>query len=168
MKNPTQRSTGIVLLLCLAGCSGTSFPPAVATSHAMTNYRGGAFSGGSSGRYTFLDCAASANGYLKFLGGGHASYLGYDTENGKIRGQRLGNQCVWSGSATLTSRRRGHSTVTFGLSLKGSRHHNPCGDAVSYVVKQGTGKFANASGVGTVTFDCSDSYLDAWTGTLNF
>jgi len=163
-----SRVRTVLLLLLLAGCSGTSLPPNAAANRAMTNSSGGAFTGSSSGGYTFLGCTASANGYLKFRGGGHASYLGYDSESGKMRGQRFGSRCVWSGSATLTSRHRGHSSVTFGLSLKGSRHRNPCGDAVSYVVKHGSGKFANASGYGTVTFDCSDSYLDEWSGTLSF
>lgn len=168
MKNSTRHSTGIVLLMLLAGCSGGSFAPGTAANHAMAHSGGGAFAGGASGGYTYLNCTIGANGYLKFRGGGHASYLGYDSESGNMRGQRLGNRCVWNGSVTMTSRHRGHPSVTFSVHLKGSRHRSPCGDAVRYVVEHGTGKFASASGYGTVTFDCSDSYFDEWSGTLNF
>jgi hypothetical protein len=46
-------------------------------------------------------------------------------------------------------------------------------NAVSYTVDGGTGKFAKATGSGTVTFKChfnrgSGPYSDQWSGTLYY
>lgn len=169
MKNPVKCSTGTLLLLLAAGCSGTSFAPGAASNREIANTGGGTFSASSSGTDTFSDCTASGNGHFKFLGGGRASYLRRVTESGKLKGNKSGTHCVWSGNATLTSRHHAQDSVTFSLGLNGSRYHNPCNNALGYVVKRGTGKFANASGYGTVTFNCNGSgYSDTWSGTLSF
>jgi len=173
MKNSVKRSTGTLLLLLLvAGCSGASVAPGASTGAAMVepNTGGGSFTAKSLGSDTFSDCAGSASGHFKFSGTGHASYLHRVTESGTMKGKVYPPHCVWSGTATLTSRRRVQDSVTFSLGLNGSRYHSPCNSAVGYVIKRGTGKFAKASGYGTVTFTCvsSGAYFDEWSGTLNF
>jgi hypothetical protein len=169
MKNSIQRSTGLVLLFLVASCSGASFSPGSRANQFIANAHGGEFNATSAGSDTFSDCTASANGHFKFLGDGRGSYLHVVTEIGKMKGERSGNHCVWSGNATLTSQRRPHDSVTFSLGLNGSRYHNPCNNALGYVVKRGTGRFTQASGYGTVTFTCTGSgYSDEWSGTLNF
>lgn len=177
MKNLARCSIGLVVLPLIFGCSGASFAPG-STPNRETNSGsvvvgkdsgGGAFSAKSSGHSSFSDCAGTANGRFRFRGGGHASYLHGITESGKMTGKRYGSRCVWSGNATLTSRHRARNSVTFSLGLNGSRYHNPCNNAVGFVVKKGTGEFANASGYGTVTFSCTNSgYSDIWSGTLTF
>ena len=170
MKNSVRRSTGTLLLLLVAGCSGGSLAPGAAPNREIANTGGGAFTASSSGADTFSDCTASANGHFTFLGGGRASYLHRMCESGKLKGRRSGSHCVWSGTTTLTSRHRAQDSVTFSLGLNGSRYHNPCNNALGYVVKRGTGRFSNASGYGTVMFFCTDSgtYLDTWSGTLTY
>lgn len=180
MRNLAIPSTRIVLALLVSGCSGASFAPGAETIGAPTNSGsatvrqntgGGAFTAQYSGPYSFAPgCTASANGHLKFSGSGHASYLHRSTESGKMTGKLHGSRCVWSGKTTLTASRRSRNSVTFSLGLNGSQYHNPCNNAVGFVVKRGTGKFANATGNGTVTFSCTDSgfYLDKWSGTLTF
>jgi hypothetical protein len=86
-----------------------------------------------------------------------------------MTGKRYGSRCVWSGKATLTASRHPRNSVTFSLGLNGSQYHNPCNNPIGFVVKRGTGKFANASGNGTMTFSCGSAYyLDNWSGTLTF
>jgi hypothetical protein len=140
-----------------------------AANHERANTGGGTFNATSSGAGVFADCTASENGHFKFAGDGRASYLHRVNESGKLKGIRSGAHCVWSGNTTLTSRHHAHDSVTFSLGLNGSRYANPCSNAVGYVVKRGTGKYAHASGYGTVTFFCSgNGYADTWSGTLNF
>lgn len=171
MNNEMKRSACLVFALLISGCSGAAVPPASSTGATVfePNSSGGSFAANSDGGYHFLDCGGT-NGHFKFSGTGHASFLHRITESGHMKGKIAPPHCVWNGTATLTSRHRPKDSVTFTLGLNGSRYHNPCTNAVGYVVKRGTGKFANASGYGTVTFSCTDSgiYLDDWSGTLNF
>jgi hypothetical protein len=84
--------------------------------------------------------------------------------------KRFSVRCVWSGTATLVSRRHPANSVTVTLGLNDGSRTSPCSNGVGFVVKSGTGKFVNASGYGTVTFTCSGSntYTDQWSGTLTF
>lgn len=164
-------SIALVSVLAIAGCSGTLLAPNTSAGSATVtpNTGGGTFTAAYSGSYAFSDCTGSANGHLKFRGNGSAMYLHRSVEVGKITGILSGSHCVWSGKATLTSRRHSKNSVTFSLGLNGDRYHNPCNNALGFVVKRGTGKFVTASGYGTVTFSCGNSsYSDAWSGTLDF
>ncbi|HEY2473807.1 MAG TPA: hypothetical protein VGI19_03305 [Candidatus Cybelea sp.] len=177
MKNLARCSTGLVPLLFVCGCSAASFAPGLTTNSQINsgevairkNAHGGVFSATSSGHSTFSDCAGTTNGHFRFRGGGHASYLQRITESGKLTGREYGTRCVCSGNDTLTSLHHTGNSVTFSLGLNGSRYHDPCNNPVGFVVKKGTGQFANASGYGTVTFNCTNSgYSDTWSGTLTF
>lgn len=172
MNNVAKSSACLVFALLVSACSSPSFAPGGLTDAAKVgpNTGGGNFTATSTGSYTFSDCAGSVNGHLKFSGTGHASYLHRVTESGKLKGRVYPPHCVWSGTATLTSRRHKKDSVTFSLGLNGSRYANPCNNAVGFVVKRGTGRFSNASGYGTVTFSCSGSgiYVDSWSGTLTY
>jgi hypothetical protein len=172
MKNVTKISARLVVALLVSACSGAPVAPATSTgaaAHRKTPNGGGAFTAETSGNYTFSDCSASANGHLKFRGSGRASYLHRVNESGAVKGKNYPPHCVWSGTATLTSRHHKMNSVTFSLGLNGSRYSNPCNNALGYVVKRGTGKFAKASGYGTVAFSCTDSgYLATWSGTLTY
>jgi len=174
MSNVTKRGACLVFAFLISACSGASFAPGANTGAAanreMPNTGGGSFTATSSGNYTFSDCTASGNGRLKFSGNGRASYLHRVNESGALKGKNYPPHCVWSGTATLTSRHHKANSVTFSLGLNGSRYSNPCNNALGYVVKRGTGKFAKASGYGTVTLSCTNSgmYLDDWSGTLTY
>jgi len=173
MNNIKKCSACFVFALLISGCSGASFAPGASTGAAanrqMPNTGGGAFTATYSGSSSFSDCTGTGNGYFKFRGKGRAVYLNRSIEVGKLTGTRSGSHCVWSGNATLRSRHHSKNSVTFSLGLNGDRYHNPCNNALGFVVKRGSGKFLNASGYGTVTFSCSNStYSDAWSGTLTY
>ncbi len=170
MNNVAKPSACLVFALLVSACSSASFAPGGLTDAAKVgpNTGGGSFVANASGRYHFLVCGGT-NGHFKFSGTGRASYLHAVIESGKMTGKPSGSRCVWSGAATLTSRHHPKNSVSFSLGLNGSALHNPCTNAVGYVVKRGTGKFINASGYGTVTFSCgASSYSDSWSGTLTY
>jgi hypothetical protein len=158
-----------LLTFSATGCGTNQNPSETSAILPLSGAGGGAFTAYYLGTFALSDCTASKNGRFSFKGGGHASYLQNSNEKGKMSGKRSGSRCVWSGTATLTSKHHPANSVTFSLGLNGSRYHDPCNNALGYVVKRGTGKFAKASGYGTVTFTCNaGKQVDTWSGTLTF
>ena len=166
----------------LASCGGQSSAPQLPASPGTLNQlskpaaispaHGGAFSANASGGYTLV-CRMESFGDFSFSGNGKASFLHGMQESGKMSN---GFDCngKWSGAATLIAERNRNNTVS--VNLVGScRVHclSPCQSAVTFTVTGGTGRFAHATGSGTVQFTCTNpygngTYTDAWSGTLNF
>lgn len=172
MQSPGHSTLTVATLLAIAvaGCGNQNY--AVGGSPARfsdSRAAGGAFTAKYSGSFTLTSCTPSKNGHFNFNGTGSAAFLHRSSESGQITDKRFGTVCVWSGSATLVSKRHSRNSITVSLGLNQGSHTSPCNNAVGFVVKSGTGKFAHASGSGTVTFNCAAStYTDAWSGTLTF
>jgi len=164
-----------IVVLGLVGC-GSAERAAVNTpisSHGLRE-SGGAFSATYAGNYRFNGCAPP-DGFGRFeaRGVGSASFVHASFEHVTIDGNVF-NQCSWSGNATITNATHHLNTITMsivGATLFG-RHLPPCDSQKpeTWTVTGGTGRFANASGSGTVAFTCqtNGSYTDQWTGTLTF
>lgn len=169
------RWTALGLALALAGCSSSSTLPADsihATGQVAAS--GGALSANYSGKDTLAACGPlnGRNGSFSFAGTGTATFFHQSGETGRMSAPH--GVCVWSGSATLTSTFHPANTVTVHLALPrpNSSPNDPCktlGRTISWSVTSGTGKFAHASGRGSLVFNCSQgAYTDKWSGTLTF
>ena len=129
--------------------------------------RGGSFSGGYSGTYSERGCVEPhQGGKFDFVGTGAVSFLHHSVEEGQLYLGIISRTCyrVWKGNVTLTSSKDANNAIK--MSLSGN---TPCG-TLSYAVISGKGKFAKASGSGTVKLTCktSNKYSDQWSGTLRF
>jgi len=171
---------GAVILL--AGCGGSQSPiSASGVSAAMPGTvrtrpaSGGGFSGSYTGSASVRSCMFKQSGEFTFSGTGKVTFLHRSAESGELSRPWIINHCAgsWSGSDTLMSLSDPGNTIT--MSLTRVVKHNiidPCSlKPYSYKVTGGTGKFAKATGGGTVRFSCHRSlhtYSDQWSGTLSF
>jgi hypothetical protein len=137
---------------------------------------GGTFKASYTGDYSLVGCVGGVHwhrGEFAISGSGKASFLRKSTEQGQMsRGIINEKICVgWGGNATLTSIHDAANSIYVDLNDR-NFVQSPCGQAVSFGVISGTGKFARATGSGTVTFQCSGSgsgqYTDQWAGTITF
>jgi len=164
------RWTALVVMLLLVGCSSSSTLP-TSQRHAIGDLApaGGAFSANYSGTSTGDGDACLLNNKFSFSGTGSGSFIGRSTESGFLVWGH-GQTCNYTGSATLVETLHPRNTVKVGL---GPLDTPPCqrilGGGWHFVVGGGTGKFAHATGSGTIKFNCGNpKYTDTWSGTLNF
>jgi hypothetical protein len=161
------------------GSNGTSPQPIGAVPFTRYNngepssrneLNGGTFSGAYSGTYhaVYYGCTIIRDGHFNFHGTGRANFLHRSKETGRLTIGGTTGACYTDGTATLRSAKHPRDTIT--VSVKGEEGERPCYHSLRYSVKQGTGKFVNASGFGTVTFKCvgSSTYSDQWSGTLYY
>jgi hypothetical protein len=155
----------------LAGCGSQMLtartpPTAIARPARIGPARGGVFNARYSGSYQSHYCDKQHGGAsFYFSGNGGASFLGRSAESGHMHGpyHRFSGCWPWTGTAVLASSRNPKNFINMSLG-----YESPCG-VVGYEVSGGGGKFANATGSGTVTFRCSgDTYSDQWSGTISF
>jgi len=166
------RWTAVMFAVLLAGCSSVLTLPAQqrdATGQLVIGESGGSLTGAYSGTETGGNICALLNTFT-FSGRGAATFLRRSTESGSMT-WNTGFSCNLRGSATITSIRNPANSVT--VFLRGSVQ--PCDPRhpVSYTVSGGTGRFAHASGSGSVQFACPNNagggnYTDQWSGTLTF
>jgi hypothetical protein len=179
---PPRAKSGIAFLIAsafLVGCSGgpSSTPSAPSSAAGLRQLglgvparaAGGPFSAAYSGRYTLVGCGPNFPGTFKLSGTGTASFLHRSQESALL----YGNFCAgWSGGATLTSFKHSNNSISASVHWGGFHRGIPCGanDTWEFTVTGGTGKFAAATGSGTVTITCKSSgtYTDTWTGTLQY
>lgn len=162
----------------LAGCSGfqpssiTSGVNALAPASHTTPTNGGAFSGSYSGRYSISgSCIVAASEHFRFHGTGRANFLRQSTEHGHLKLEGQAGDCIgWNGVATLTSSDNPKNTVTVSISGGSFGDGTPCYLSSVFTVTSGTGKFINATGGGSIKFQCLSGYAysDQWSGTLYY
>jgi hypothetical protein len=164
------RRIGAVALLILAGCTGVPSIPGHQAQGAAIKASGGTFSATYSGNYTLSSCSSSNSGHFTFSGSGSGSFIHSSSEDGSMTQSAF--SCVWSGTATLTSKLHPRNRITVRLSLNHTTRNSPCNpmhEQVVFIVTGGTGKFANAAGRGTILFSCNNgNYTDQWSGTITF
>jgi hypothetical protein len=168
-----------VAVAIFAGCGGNrgilqSIPEGSTRETTLHPANRSAFSGTYSGNYIFKICGGGSGGYFKFKGSGKVSFLGQAWESGKVQ-EPLAMpypHCAqpWKGGDWLTSKKDPNDRVHVALNGPSGSGSSPCNGQFAYSVTGGTGKFAKATGSGTVTFQCSSKsfgkYSDTWTGTL--
>jgi hypothetical protein len=158
----TITATAVVDHRPLEGTAVITVVQMTAGLRAVIPLRGGTFSGAYAGTYVRLGGKSTLNGL------GKASFLRESTERGGFE-VMCGPNCYTAGSFVLTSTRNVENTVTMALSAIYGQGF--CDRQFSWKVSSGTGKFAQASGTGSVAFNCStnnNSYNDSWSGTLTF
>lgn len=166
------RSIFAIAALVLAGCAAVqSFPTHVQTQSAAIKQSGGPFSANYAGNYSGSDCSAHMNGSFQFSGSGSGSFIHQSTESGSMHGQFINQECRWEGTVTLTSTLHPRNSLTMVVGQAPALL--PCMDnpKVTFGFVTGTGKFANASGSGTIVFHCNPNngtYTDHWSGTITY
>lgn len=164
-----------IAAMLFAGCSGPQAqswnPASPFQSNAKPNGKslkpaaGGSFTASYAGTFTELCLDARrpprvACAY-KFDGSGGGTVIRRSILKGKLFCSLSGGS---SGLFKLKSRKHPADRVYASAT--------PCGGSgVSYTITGGTGKFANASGNGTVSFSLdysNNTFTSSWTGTLNF
>ena len=173
----------VCVAMMFAGCvgsNGTSPQPNAAVPSTRYNngepnsrgkLNGGTFSADYSGTYrsSIYPCdLGEPKGHLRFHGAGRANFLRRGTETGHLTISGEIGFCFTNGAVTLTSAKDPADTITARVGL--GHNEAPCHTLLSYKVKRGTGKFANASGSGTINLHCvgSSAYSDQWSGTLYY
>ncbi|HET6275627.1 MAG TPA: hypothetical protein VFE16_06835 [Candidatus Cybelea sp.] len=157
------------LLVLFAGCSGTTVPQSTKGAQRET---GGGFVAQYDGGFTSVQCSLGTSGRFTFGGAGRAEYARTSTEIGKLTAHPTAGICQWNGEGRFASKRHPADSIVVTLSLDDGIGFGPCTDGVNYVVKRGTGRFARASGSGTLLFVCTGAghgtQIDSWSGTLTF
>lgn len=163
-------SIAALLVGFAAGCSGTTVPQSGAKNAQRET--GGGFVAQYDGHFTSLQCSAGSSGRFTFEGTGRAEYAQTSVEIGKLTAHSAAGICQWNGEGRLASIRHPADSVLVTLSLNDGIGFGPCTDGVHYAVKRGTGRFAHASGSGTLLFVCigagHGTLIDSWSGTLAF
>ena len=167
-----KRLISVIALLFLTGCAAVSSIPTHATSEGgAIRASGGSFGVSDSGNYDLTKCRPPGGlGVFTFNGSGSANFIHKEIETGRMNSDD--SSCNgWRGSATLTSAARPRNSIKMKLST--TTNNTPCvlfGHAIKFTVTGGTGRFANATGTGTVAFAChsNGTYTDKWSGTVTF
>jgi hypothetical protein len=158
-----------ILASLAAGCSGgsSSLPArsgssAAVEAQSVLPQRGGAFNASFNGTYTRFGSE------YRFRGGGTASFPHVAAESG-YEDLHCAPNCYPEGSDTITSDKNRANSIE--VSLSGAYRGHFCG-TLNWTVSRGTGKFANATGSGTMSSTCGGSvrgtYTNTWSGTINF
>lgn len=164
------RWIAFVLVLSLVACTSSSTLPSGVTQVSAQDLPalGGSFSASFSGGFTASACQMlSSPGRFRFKGFGFATFIRKAIESGKMT--ENDNTCLdsWFGSALIISKFNRANTVTVSLT---TGRYGPCTQGADWTVTGGTGKFAHATGSGTVFFTCNSNgtYTDGWSGALHF
>lgn len=168
------RLISAVAVLMLVGCTAVpSVPTHVQTQGAAIQRSGGAFSASYAGSDGFNTCPTmNGSSFFNFSGSGSGSFIHSSTETGSMT---VSGNCIWNGTAVLKNSAHARNTITMNLAFSSDNgvFGDPCHPKgqkhVQFSVLSGTGKFAHATGSGTVAFACHNGkYTDKWSGTITF
>ena len=157
-------------VVLLVGCAAApSVPTHSLTQRTALPDHGGTFSVNDSGNYSRSGCGPFGPGGFSFSGSGVGTFIHRDRESGSLTSAR--NSCKFSGTATMVSKERPGNSITMALSSNAL----PCFRGpvtVTFIIVGGTGRFAQATGNGTVVFHCGNgntgTYRDVWSGMISF
>jgi len=171
----------LLAVTSLAACGGVEPGNALAPlqnsakTHPLGKGQGGTFTANYSGIYNYNVTWGQANCKIGlFSGNGTASFLGNSTESIDSRyceGLTINQSFA---RATLTDASNSKNYIKLGMEQAFFPCFSPNYNTSSWKVRGGGGKFANASGSGTVTFTCThytdkqNSYSDKWSGKLTY
>lgn len=172
--NPSPRAlsvcaTALLLASCgggqVAGLSSTQqFANSTESKLAASRLSGGTFKASYSGHY--LRYSDHEGVLYEFRGSGAASFLHRSHE--RFRWAFVLGLSGKTSSYTITL--KSSKSPTDRIKVTVGQPPAPCGSN-SYVVTGGHGRFAHATGSGTINITCKSSdytYTDAWTGTLYY
>jgi hypothetical protein len=133
----------------------------------VSQRKSGPFRGRYSGTAKITSCLASTPGHSDFSGTGKVSFLRRSTETVYLT-EFCDSNPSFSGNAILTSSKDPKDQINMNLQGKSS-WQDACGHRFSYEVAGGSGRFADATGSGHVTFQCfaQSSYTDRWSGMIS-
>jgi len=125
-----------------------------------------------SGRFSDNLCRLTKpiGGIFNFSGSGVGTFIHGNTESGALSA----HYCAWSGLDTISSVAHPRNSITMALSVTSHDYGTPCNllpTKTHFTVSSGTGRFANATGGGSVVFTCdfrANTYTDKWSGTITF
>jgi hypothetical protein len=161
--------------LLLAGCAGgqvvgpssmKQLANPAAPKSAASQLSGGAFSASYSGHYSVHTCVPCPARW-RFRGSGNAKFLRPSDERMNWTFVLGFLHSEPANSAKLTSLHSKMDSIKVTISV---RHE--CNGSNRYKVTGGTGRFAHATGSGTITTTCKGlprgAYSDQWSGTLYY
>jgi len=160
-----------IAIFLLAGCSAVpSVPTHLLTQRTALPDLGGAFSVNDSGTYTRSGCGPFLSGHFLFGGSGVGTFIHSNKETGFMGSPK--NSCTFSGNAKMVSNRRPANSITMTLGSTSLPCFHARSTTMTFTINGGTGKFAQATGSGTVVFTCgpanAGNYTDVWSGTITF
>lgn len=148
----------------LSGCGGPQTqgwnalsPLQPSTKLSGDSLKGGSFTGSYAGKY---ESGCSFVCFTDYHGKGSGTFIG----RSRLKGEVFNSCCPSSCGGGFTFRSKRHPADAFTVSAS-------CGETASYTVTGGKGKFAGASGGGTVSFsvdNSNDTFTSSWTGTLYY
>jgi hypothetical protein len=172
----TRYALSACAVLLLGGCGGgeaatpnsiLQFAGSAEPRSAVSRQSGGAFSARYSGHYSVHHACMECAVIWKFRGSGAATFLRRSRERMNWTFILEPSPKQSPNSATITSFHSKADSVTVQISAGYA-----CNGTNSYVVTSGTGRFARATGSGTIQTTCpgpsGHSYTDAWAGTLYY
>ena len=159
-----------IAAIILTGCTEV---PSVPT-HALTQRTdlpdgGGTFSVTDSGKYTSSGCGPFGPGHFSFGGSGVGTFIRRNKETGSLSSAKF--NCKFSGEATMVSKANQANSISMALESSSLPCYHTAG-SWTFTINGGTGRFAQATGSGTVAIRCSianpGTYTDVWSGTIRF
>jgi len=160
-----------IAIFFLAGCSAVSSVP----THSLTQRTalpdsGGTFTVNDSGGYYRTGCGGFQSGNFLFRGSGVGTFIHSNKESGDMVSPK--NSCTFSGTAKMMNKVRPANSITIALSSHSQHCFHSHSTTMTFTINGGTGRFALATGSGTVIFQCgpggSGAYTDVWSGTISF
>lgn len=158
------------ILLVLVGCSAVpSVPSHLLIQRTALPDSGGSFSVNDSGNYIRSGCGPFGAGSFSFRGSGVGTFIHRNKESGHMGSAK--NSCMFSGTAVMVSKRLPANSIAIDLVSSSLPCYHGQGN-MTFTINGGTGRFAQATGSGTVVFHCSlgntGTYTDQWSGTITF